>query len=246
MTRGGPHGLPGSPLVAASVIVLPKRPGAEATPWRGARSSPDHRLLMGRGYDCRGDPTQADSDYRSHWSTRAPKEMPCTGTYAAAVPPRGPRCGGFGEGTGSTHATPRRDCSGASKGGRSSGGRFPYHRIRPREHIEYTRPQARRGVRRWRRGMVRLVLLATVRWYWVQSGLGEVEGWSVGHQVSPLKGCMACGHEWVTTAGQVIEGQQHDRRAGCGSRPTRRAASAFRGCRFPNDVIARAVRWLLA
>ena len=57
--------------------------------------------------------------------------------------------------------------------------------------------------------------------------------------------CVACGNEELTKAGRDSEGQQRYRCARCGHRQTRRSGSAFCGYRFPDDVIALAVRWYL-
>lgn len=57
--------------------------------------------------------------------------------------------------------------------------------------------------------------------------------------------CVACGNERVAKAGLDLEGQQRYRCAGCGRRQTGRSASAFCGYRFPDAIIALAVRWYL-
>lgn len=54
--------------------------------------------------------------------------------------------------------------------------------------------------------------------------------------------CVVCGNEELTKAGRDSEGQQRYRCARCGHRQTRRSVSAFCGYRFPDDVIALAVR----
>ncbi len=57
--------------------------------------------------------------------------------------------------------------------------------------------------------------------------------------------CVAYGSERVAKAGRDREGQQRFRCAICGRRQTARSASAFCGYRFPDTVIALAVRWYL-
>ena len=55
--------------------------------------------------------------------------------------------------------------------------------------------------------------------------------------------CDRCGGERFTKAGRDRQGRQLHGCAGCGRRLTARSASAFRGYRFPEEVIAVAVRW---
>jgi len=57
--------------------------------------------------------------------------------------------------------------------------------------------------------------------------------------------CDRCGSEHFTKAGRDREARQLHRCAACGRRLTARSASAFSGYRFPDDVIALAVRWYL-
>ena len=54
-----------------------------------------------------------------------------------------------------------------------------------------------------------------------------------------------CVGERFTKAGRDRFGRQLHRCTGCGRRLTARTGSAFRGYRFPDDVIALAVRWYL-
>ena len=49
--------------------------------------------------------------------------------------------------------------------------------------------------------------------------------------------------EWFTKVGRDRSRRQLFRCAGCGRRLTRRSTSVFRGYRFPDEVIALAVRW---
>src|ERR1035437_5147656 len=65
----------------------------------------------------------------------------------------------------------------------------------------------------------------------------EVEGGSMQ--------CQRCGSGQFIKAGRDRSGRQMHRCAGCGRRQTDRSASAFCGYRFPDDVIALAVRWYL-
>ena len=57
--------------------------------------------------------------------------------------------------------------------------------------------------------------------------------------------CDRCAGEEFTKAGRDRAGRQLYRCSGCGRRVTARSASAFSGSRFPDDVIALAVRWYL-
>jgi transposase, IS6 family len=57
--------------------------------------------------------------------------------------------------------------------------------------------------------------------------------------------CATCRSERFTTAGFNHQGRQIFRCTGCGRRQTERPSSAFSGYRFPNDIIALAVRWSL-
>ena len=57
--------------------------------------------------------------------------------------------------------------------------------------------------------------------------------------------CDQCGSEQFTRAGRDRLARQLYRCAGCGRRMTTRSGSAFSGYRFPDDVIALAVRWYL-
>ena len=54
--------------------------------------------------------------------------------------------------------------------------------------------------------------------------------------------CDRCGGEQMTKAGRDRQARQLSRCRACGRRRTTRAGSAFSGERFPDDVIARAVR----
>ena len=58
--------------------------------------------------------------------------------------------------------------------------------------------------------------------------------------------CVVCASERMAKAGRDSEGQQRYRCIRCRRRQTRRSASAFCGYRFPDDVIALAVRWYLS
>ena len=57
--------------------------------------------------------------------------------------------------------------------------------------------------------------------------------------------CTQCAGEQCTKAGRDRQGRQVYRCTGCGRRVTERSGSAFRGYRFPDEVIALAVRWYL-
>ncbi len=57
--------------------------------------------------------------------------------------------------------------------------------------------------------------------------------------------CDRCQREQFTKAGRERHGRQLYRCKACGRRMTTRSSSAFRGYRFPEDVIALAVRWYL-
>jgi transposase-like protein len=57
--------------------------------------------------------------------------------------------------------------------------------------------------------------------------------------------CDRCGGEQFTKAGRDRAGRQQYRCHACGRRLTERSISAFCGFRFPDDVIAVAVRWYL-
>ena len=54
--------------------------------------------------------------------------------------------------------------------------------------------------------------------------------------------CDRCGGEQMTKAGRDRQARQLSRCRACGRRRTTRAGSACSGERFPDDVIARAVR----
>ena len=57
--------------------------------------------------------------------------------------------------------------------------------------------------------------------------------------------CEQCAGERFTKAGRDRFGRQLWRCTGCGRRRTARTGSAFSGYRFPEEVIALAVRWYL-
>jgi transposase-like protein len=57
--------------------------------------------------------------------------------------------------------------------------------------------------------------------------------------------CDRCGSEQFTKAGRDRQERQLYRCRACGRRLTARSTSAFRGYRFPDDIIALAVRWYL-
>lgn len=57
--------------------------------------------------------------------------------------------------------------------------------------------------------------------------------------------CAQCVSDQFTKAGRDRLGRQIHRCRGCGRRGTARTGSAFSGYRFPDDVIALAVRWYL-
>ena len=57
--------------------------------------------------------------------------------------------------------------------------------------------------------------------------------------------CVQCTSATITKAGFNQHGCQIYRCAACGRRQTERSASAFRGYRFPDEIIALAVRWYL-
>ena len=57
--------------------------------------------------------------------------------------------------------------------------------------------------------------------------------------------CDRCRSEQFTKAGRDRQGRQLSRCQACGRRITARSGSAFSGYRFPDDIIALAVRWYL-
>src|SRR5438067_1586981 len=57
--------------------------------------------------------------------------------------------------------------------------------------------------------------------------------------------CVGCAGEQCAKAGRERQGRQRYRCADCGQRQTERSASAFCGYRFPDEIIALAVRWYL-
>ncbi|MDP9316684.1 MAG: hypothetical protein M3R24_38490, partial [Chloroflexota bacterium] len=57
--------------------------------------------------------------------------------------------------------------------------------------------------------------------------------------------CDRCGSERFTKAGRDRQRRQLYRCRACGRRLTARSPSAFSGYRFPDEVIALAVRWYL-
>ena len=57
--------------------------------------------------------------------------------------------------------------------------------------------------------------------------------------------CNRCAGERLFKAGRDRAGRQVWRCAACGRRRTERSGSAFSGSRFPQEVIALAVRWYL-
>ncbi len=57
--------------------------------------------------------------------------------------------------------------------------------------------------------------------------------------------CDRCGGEVFTKAGRDRQARQLYRCRACGRRVTVRSSSAFSGYRFPDDIIALAVRWYL-
>jgi hypothetical protein len=57
--------------------------------------------------------------------------------------------------------------------------------------------------------------------------------------------CARCAGEQFTKAGRDRHGRQLHRCTGCRRRTTARSGSAFSGYRFPDEVIALAVRWYL-
>ena len=57
--------------------------------------------------------------------------------------------------------------------------------------------------------------------------------------------CDRCAVEQFTKAGRDRQQRQLYRCSACGRRMTSRSTSAFSGYRFPDDVIALAVRWYL-
>ncbi len=57
--------------------------------------------------------------------------------------------------------------------------------------------------------------------------------------------CQQCAGEQFVKAGRDRVGRQMYQCAACNRRQTNRSASAFRGYRFPDDLIALAVRWYL-
>jgi len=57
--------------------------------------------------------------------------------------------------------------------------------------------------------------------------------------------CQRCAGDQFAKAGRDRSGRQIYQCALCGRRQTARSVSAFRGYRFPDDIIALAVRWYL-
>ncbi len=57
--------------------------------------------------------------------------------------------------------------------------------------------------------------------------------------------CTQCAGEQCTKAGRDRQGRHVYRCTGCGRPVTARSGSAFRGERFPDEVIALTVRWYL-
>src|ERR1700694_5549234 len=57
--------------------------------------------------------------------------------------------------------------------------------------------------------------------------------------------CGGCAREQFTKAGRDRQGEQRYLFRACGQRQTTRSASAFCGYRFPDEIIALAVRWYL-
>jgi len=57
--------------------------------------------------------------------------------------------------------------------------------------------------------------------------------------------CMRCGGETFSKAGRDQQGRQVYQCAACRRQQTARSVSAFYGYRFPDDIIALAVRWYL-
>ncbi|GAC1524686.1 MAG: hypothetical protein NVS2B16_33290 [Chloroflexota bacterium] len=57
--------------------------------------------------------------------------------------------------------------------------------------------------------------------------------------------CNQCGSEQFSKAGRDRQSRQLYRCRACGRRLTIRSTSAFNGYRFPDDIIALAVRWYL-
>ncbi len=55
--------------------------------------------------------------------------------------------------------------------------------------------------------------------------------------------CERCAGEQFVKAGRDRSGRQIYQCGGCDRRQTARSASAFCGYRFPDDIIALAVRW---
>jgi transposase-like protein len=57
--------------------------------------------------------------------------------------------------------------------------------------------------------------------------------------------CVRCAGEQFSQAGYDRDGQQRFRCSGCRVRQTSRTPSPFAGYRFPDEIIALAVRWYL-
>ncbi len=57
--------------------------------------------------------------------------------------------------------------------------------------------------------------------------------------------CQGCAGEQFVKAGRDRAGRQMYQCGACGRRQTERSTSAFCGYRFPDDIIALAVRWYL-
>ena len=57
--------------------------------------------------------------------------------------------------------------------------------------------------------------------------------------------CPRCAGKEFTMAGRDRQQRQGYRCCGCGRRVTSRSTSAFSGYRFPDEIIALAVRWYL-
>ncbi|HVA88298.1 MAG TPA: hypothetical protein VNL71_00505, partial [Chloroflexota bacterium] len=83
-----------------------------------------------------------------------------------------------------------------------------------------------------------------IRFCWVQRRSGRIEAEPNERRGRTMQ-CVQCGSHQLGKACRDREGHQRHRCSTCGRRQTERSASAFAGYRFPDDIIALAVRWYL-
>src|SRR3954447_24175435 len=79
------------------------------------------------------------------------------------------------------------------------------------------------------------------RWDMLMSGTLRCDAFEKGNKMQ----CERCGDEAFTKVGRDRQARQLFRCSACGRRMTERSRTAFSGYRFPDDVIALAVRWYL-